>query len=107
MSNRPEYSVCQFPDPKLDIGDHEYVRRYVMLDEATAAFRHYTSNVAARMGFTHRVIMTDGGDCIVCEWIYGQGVTWPMPERKQEEGSDESTEQQKAGAKTAGGKDAG
>jgi hypothetical protein len=107
MSSRPEYSVCQFPDRKLDIGDHEYVRRYVMLDEALAAFRHYSNNVAARLGFTHRVIMTDGGDDIVAEWIYGQGVTWPMPERKQEEGSDESTEQQKDRAETAGRKNAG
>ena len=97
--------MCQFPDPKLDIGDHEYVRRYVMLDEATAAFRHYTSNVAAKMGFTHRVIITDGGDCIVAEWIYGQGVTWPMPERKQE-GSDEPAEQ-KDRAQTADRKNAG
>ena len=96
-SCRPEYSVCQFLDPKLDIGDHEYVRRHVMLDEAMAAFCHYTSNVAAHLGFTHRVIITDGGDCIVVEWIYGRGVTWPMPERKQEEGKDEPVQPQTTG----------
>lgn len=68
-----EFSVCQFfPD------DHyEYVRRFVSAEEAVEAFRHYTTSVGARMGTTTRVIITDGGDAINAEWIYGKGLTYP------------------------------
>jgi hypothetical protein len=59
------FSVCQwFPD-----GSYEYVRRYVEMEEALKAFRHYTSNPASRIGITQRVIITDGGDCIIAEWL--------------------------------------
>ena len=67
------YSVCQFfPD-----GSYEYTRRYVGLDEAVKAFKHYTRCVAARMGVTERVIITDGGDCIVAEWTFKDGLVFP------------------------------
>jgi hypothetical protein len=69
----PEFSVCQFfPD-----GSYEYVRRYVGAEEAVKAARFYTDNVAARMGITRRVIVTDGGDYCVFEWKYGEGVVYP------------------------------
>ena len=42
------FSVCQF----FDNGSYEYVRRYVSAEEAVKAARHYTHNVAARLGFT-------------------------------------------------------
>lgn len=65
-----EYSVCQF----FADGSYEYVRRFVDESSAVEAVKHYTDNVAARMGLTKRVIITDGGDCIVFEWEYGKGI---------------------------------
>jgi hypothetical protein len=66
-----EFSVCQFfPDDS-----YEYTRRYVAAEEAVRAFYHYTTSVGARVGTTVRVILTDGGDCIAVEWIYGKGYT--------------------------------
>jgi hypothetical protein len=67
------FNVVQFfPD-----GSYEYVRKRVSLDEAFKEFQHYTSSVAARMGITVRVIITDGGDCTNAEWKYGEGLTYP------------------------------
>lgn len=71
-----EFSVCQF----FDDGTHEYVRRFVTAEEAVKAARHYTENVAARLGLVPRVIITDGGDCTVFEWVRGKGVTFPARE---------------------------
>lgn len=68
-----EFSVCQF---FID-GTHEYVRRYVTGEEAVNAARHYTNNVATKMGVVERVIITDGGDSTVFEWKLGEGITWP------------------------------
>jgi hypothetical protein len=73
--NRPEFSVCQF----FKDGSHEYVRRYVMAEEAVKAMQHYTNNVASKMGITTRVIITDGDDCTVFEWKAGEGQVWPEP----------------------------
>ncbi len=66
------YSVCQF----FEDGSYEYVRRNVEPEEAVKAAKHYTSSVAAKLGVTRRVIITDGGDCINFEWQYGKGVTF-------------------------------
>lgn len=66
------FSVCQF----FEDGSYEYVRRFVSLEEAVKAAKHYTSSVAAKLGVTRRVIITDGGDCINFEWQYGKGVTF-------------------------------
>lgn len=68
-----EFSVCQF----FVSGDYEYVRRWVSAEEATEAFKHYTNNVATRMGMVTRVIITDGGDCTNAEWKHGEGVVYP------------------------------
>lgn len=68
-----EFSVCQF----FEDDSYEYVRRYVDIEEAVNAAKHYTSSVGAQLGFTKRVIITDGGDCINFEWQYGQGITYP------------------------------
>ncbi len=72
-SQTGEFSVCQF----FSNEEYEYVRRFVDAEEAVKAFGHYTSSVGARMGFTQRVIITDGGDSISAEWIYGRGVVFP------------------------------
>ena len=68
-----EFSVCQF----FSDGTHEYVRRYVDIEEAATAVKHYTSNVASRLGLTSRVIITDGGDSICFEWQSGKGIVFP------------------------------
>lgn len=74
-----EFSVCQFFEDE----SHEYVRRFVGAEEAVKAARHYTDNVAAKMGIVRRVIITDGGDHTVFEWKHGEGVTFPAPEQRK------------------------
>lgn len=71
-----EFSVCQF----FDDGTYEYVRRNVDPREAVEAAKHYTTSVAAQMGFVVRVIITDGGDCTNFEWKRGEGVVYPPRE---------------------------
>lgn len=68
-----EFSVCQF---FID-NSYEYVRRFVSAEEAMKAAIHYTTCVGARLGTTKRVIITDGGDCCVFEWKYGEGIVFP------------------------------
>jgi hypothetical protein len=79
MSEDRQFSVCQF----FNDGTHEYVRRFVAAEEAVTAARHYTSNVAARIGMTERVVITDGGDICVFEWKHGRGVVWPPRDGEQ------------------------
>jgi hypothetical protein len=76
-----EFSVCQF----FEDGSYEYVRRFVGAEEAVKAARHYTDNVAVKMGLTQRVIITDGGDYTVFEWVAGKGVVYPTPEMRRAE----------------------
>lgn len=71
-----EFSVCQF----FTDGSYEYVRRDVSADEAMVAVEHYTNNIATMFGIVARVIITDGGDCVVYEWTKGGGVIFPPPE---------------------------
>jgi hypothetical protein len=73
-----EFSVYQF----FDDGIYEKVRSFVSAEEATKAVMHYANNVAAKMGLTKRVIITDGGDCTVFEWKYGEGIVFPPKEEK-------------------------
>lgn len=67
-----EFSVYQFFENDLS----ECVREFVDAENAVRAAQHYTSSVAARMGVTQRVIITDGGDCTVFEWQYGKGIVF-------------------------------
>jgi hypothetical protein len=67
------FSVCQF----FINGGYEYYRRNVSADEAVKAARFLTTNVAARIGTTVRVIITDSGDCTAWEWKHGEGITFP------------------------------
>ena len=73
MSNSELYSVYQF----FEDGSKEQVRTFVPAKEAAEAFHHYTNNIAARVGITKRVIVTDQLDCTNMEWIYGKGITFP------------------------------
>ena len=71
------FSVWQFSTPEFG-NVQEKVRDLVNLQEAMRAFGHYTNNVATKvMGATARVIVTDGGDCIVAEWKKNEGYTFP------------------------------
>ena len=72
-----EFSVYQF----FEDDSYECVRKFVSAEEAMKAARHYTNNVAVRMGVTKRVIITDGGDSTCFEWINGKGVTFPPKEQ--------------------------
>ena len=67
------FNVVQF----FEDGTYEYVRRNVTPAEAAKAAGHYCTSVGAKMGFTKRVIVTDMGDCVVFEWQYDKGVTFP------------------------------
>jgi hypothetical protein len=62
-----------------DNGKHKDVCRFVSAQEAGRAFRHYT-RVGAELGSTVRVIVIDRSDCIVREWKFGKGVTFPSPD---------------------------
>ena len=77
-----EFSVVQF----FNNGEYEYVRRYVSAEAAMEAVKHYTNNVATRMGIVEKVIITDGGDLTCFEWINGKGVTFPPVEEKKDNG---------------------
>jgi hypothetical protein len=70
--NPDQFSVVQF---FID-GSQEYVRRNVSAEEALKALKHYTSNVATKLGVVNRVILTDGGDFTNIEWINGKGFTY-------------------------------
>jgi hypothetical protein len=68
-----EFSVYQFfPD-----GSWERVRQGVDAEEAVTAAKHYCNSVAAKLGITRRVIITDGGDFTNFEWKHGEGVVYP------------------------------
>lgn len=67
-----EFSVCQF----FNNGMYEYVRRWVPAEEAVNAFKHYTSSVAAQIGITARVIITDRDDFTNLEWVKGKGFSY-------------------------------
>lgn len=77
--NFEEFSVCQF----FADGTHEYVRRFVSAADAVHVAKHYTSSVGAKLGWTTRVIIVDGGDYINFEWKYGEGVTYPPHNGKE------------------------
>lgn len=70
-----EFSVYHFADPKMFGEITQCARRYVGPEEAVKVAQHYCTSVAARMGWTVRVIIVDSGDCVAFEWIYGKGYT--------------------------------
>lgn len=68
-----EFSVYQFfPDES-----YERVVEFVSFEKAARVAYQCCTSVGAKIGITQRVMLTDGGDCIVYEWIYGQGITYP------------------------------
>lgn len=68
-----EFSVSQF----FADGSYEKVREFVSAEESVEVFRHYAKSVGAKIGTTQRVIVTDGGDSIVLEWVFNKGIVFP------------------------------
>ncbi len=67
------FKVVQF----FENDTYDVVREWVPAEEAVKAFQHYCNSVAVKMGMVKRVIITDGGDRTVAEWIHGKGLVWP------------------------------
>lgn len=82
------FSVYQF----FEDGSYEEVRHHTDIQDAEKAAKHYCTSVAARIGITKRVIMTDLGDCIVFEWKYGQGVVFPVLQSPSKDVSSKDTQ---------------
>ena len=65
------FSVYYFSSPELG-NIKECECHLVDFETARKWFEHHTTNVAARMGLTVRVIVVDNLDQIVAEWISGR-----------------------------------
>lgn len=74
-----EFSVYWL-DPE---GTSNPEKRFVTAIEAMRCVADLILRPAAVAGIINRVVITDGGDCIVFEWLHGQGVVWP-PEQEIE-----------------------
>jgi len=71
--SKGEFSVYQFfPDES-----YSQEARFVAANEAAAIAKQLMRSVGAKLGTTVRVIITDGGDCCVFEWIHGKGIVFP------------------------------
>jgi hypothetical protein len=58
--------------------------------EASRAFQYYTSSLGAQLGLTMHVIIIDGSDCVVREWKFEQGVTFPPSRGRRNTGGKKS-----------------
>ena len=80
MSERAEYSVYWWTPED----DQMTESRFILLDLAMHQVKRLTSGPAAQLGMVKRVIITDGGDCIVFEWKQGEGITFPTKEMRDD-----------------------
>lgn len=63
------------------LGDEQVREKYLVeFTEATESVKHLITSVAARAGFTKRVIMVDALDRTMFEWKFGEGITFPPRE---------------------------
>jgi hypothetical protein len=75
--SRNEFSVYQwFPND-----DYEIVAKFVPIEEAMRLASMCCKSVGAKIGTTRQVMITDGGDCCVFEWKFGEGVVFPPMNR--------------------------
>jgi hypothetical protein len=58
-------------------GNRRYVRRFISAKEASRSFEHCIHSVEARSGIPMRVVITGRYDCILREWQFGKGITFP------------------------------
>ena len=68
-----QFAVVTF----FEDGKRRYVRRFVSAQEASRAFAHCIRSVEARFAIAMRVIITDRYECILREWQFGKGITFP------------------------------
>lgn len=73
MSGANEFSVW-WDDPE---GMHHCEGRAMGAKEAVELAKSFTERPAVAMGIIRRVIITDGGDNTVFEWLADKGVTFP------------------------------
>ena len=68
-----EYSIVIFDK------DGHWIRPYHLVDINVAVnmFAAFADSYPAKIGAFHRIIVTDGGDFTIAEWLYAQGITWP------------------------------
>jgi hypothetical protein len=72
MSER-EFSVFQFfPDDS-----YECIKQFVDAKEAVETARDFSQRPAAKIGIIRELRITDGGDFIVFQWKFGEGVVFP------------------------------
>jgi hypothetical protein len=71
--NEKEFSVY-WTDPD---GNVQEELRWVDAKTAVDRAHHLAKGPASLLGIVQRVIITDGGDCCVFEWLRGVGVTFP------------------------------
>ena len=73
MERKNEFSVYWW-DP---LGNWTREKHFVDIETALKTAKSFTERPAALIGVIRRVIITDGGDCMVFEWKFGEGVTFP------------------------------
>ena len=61
----------------FDDGKHRYASRFVSAQVACGVFERCIHGLGARLGMTARVVITDSQDCILREWKFGRGITFP------------------------------
>jgi hypothetical protein len=82
MSSPDEsYSVCQF----FANGSDEYYKRFVGVEEAMAAARFLITTEAAKFGLTRQVQISNGGQRVVFDWKYGEGIVHEFRQRTPED----------------------
>jgi hypothetical protein len=60
--------------------------RFVTAKKAMDRAASLAKGPAAMIGVVRRIIITDGGDCTVFDWIHGTGVVWPTEKHIREAG---------------------
>jgi hypothetical protein len=73
MTERDEFSVYLFFPDESSFCE----RQFIGAREAVELAAECSRRPAAIAGSIRRIIITDGGDDTVFEWLYGQGVTFP------------------------------
>ena len=68
-----------FPD-----GSHEIIGDDLDARAAVYLAKDYTDRPAAQIGIIQRVTIIDGGNCIVFDWRYGEGVVFPTPDMRRQ-----------------------
>jgi hypothetical protein len=78
-----EYSVWWWD---CDGGQHEELR-FVNVEQAVKACRRLAKGPSSLMGIVERIIMTDGDDYCVFEWVRGREIVFPPKADYKEDAS--------------------